>query len=158
MRILILAVALLLAAPQAHAEGIGERPGWVVIKTEHSYKELVESLTAAIKANKMGLVNRASASAGAARQKITIPGNLVVGVYRNDYARRMLEASLAAGIEAPIRYYLTENSDDTSTLAYRTPSSVFEPYFDEGGDALKTLAGELDEVFATIAEQAAKGG
>ncbi|NND50287.1 MAG: DUF302 domain-containing protein [Rhizobiales bacterium] len=158
MRKLFLAFAFLLVAPQVHAEGIGERPGWVVIETEHSYKGLVESLTKAVKANKMGLVNRASASTGAARQKITIPGNQVVGVYRNDYARRMLEASLAAGIEAPIRYYLTENADGTSTLSYRTPSAVFEPYFDEGGEALKSLASELDEVFATIADQAANGG
>jgi uncharacterized protein (DUF302 family) len=81
----------------------------------------------------------------------------VIGVYRNDYARRMLEASLAAGIEAPIRFYLTENSDGSSTLSYRAPSAVFEPYFDEGGDALKALAGELDIVFAAIADRAAQG-
>ena len=158
MRFVLFAIALLITAPPAHGEGIGERPGWVVIETELGYKALVESLTKAVKANKMGLVNRASASAGAARQKIKIAGNQVVGVYRNDYARRMLEASLAAGIEAPIRYYLTENADGTATLSYRTPSAVFEPYFDEGGEALKRLAAELDEVFATIADQAAKGG
>ncbi len=105
----------------------------------------------------MGLVNWASASTGAVRQKIKIPGNQVIGVYSNDNARRMLEASLAAGIEAPIRYYLTENADGTSTLTHRTPSAVFEPYFDEGGEALKTLASELDEVFATIADQTANG-
>ena len=156
MKIVTLALAFALLATPALAQGMTERPGWVVMETGHTYQELVESLTEAIKAEKMGLVNRASASAGAARQNITIPGNQVIGVYRNDYARRMLEASLAAGIEAPIRFYLTENSDGTSTLSYRTPSAVFEPYFDEGGEALKTLAGELDEVFDKIAKRAAE--
>ena len=35
MRKLFLAFAFFLVAPQVHAEGIGERPGWVVIETEH---------------------------------------------------------------------------------------------------------------------------
>jgi uncharacterized protein (DUF302 family) len=157
MRTLIVILAIASLSLPAAAEGIGARPGWVVIETPHSYAALVARLEAAIKAEGMGLVTRASASAGAASQKITIPGNQVIGVYRNDYARRMLEASLAAGIEAPIRFYLTENSDGSSTLSYRAPSAVFEPYFDEGGDALKALAGELDIVFAAIADRAAQG-
>jgi uncharacterized protein (DUF302 family) len=157
MRTLIVILAIASFSLPVAAEGIGERPGWVVIETPHSYAALVARLEAAIKAEGMGLVTRASASAGAASQKITIPGNQVIGVYRNDYARRMLEASLAAGIEAPIRFYLTENSDGSSTLSYRAPSAVFEPYFDEGGDALKALAGELDIVFAAIADRAAQG-
>jgi len=103
---------------------------------------------------KMGLVTQASASDGANGQGITIPGNRVIGVYRNDYARRMLEASVAAGIEAPTRFYLTEDADGTATLSYKTPSFVFAPYMNEGGDKLKALAEELDDVFAEIAEQA----
>jgi uncharacterized protein (DUF302 family) len=104
----------------------------------------------------MGLVTAASASAGAAGQNIIIPGNRVVGVYRNDFARRMLKASIAAGIEAPIRFYITENSDRTATLSYKLPSTVFAPYFAEGGEDLRKLAAELDQIFARIADEAAK--
>ena len=68
----------------------------------------------------------------------------------------MLEASIAAGIEAPIRLYLTENADGTATLSYKTPTFVFAPYMNEGGDALKELAGELDAIFAAIAEASVK--
>jgi uncharacterized protein (DUF302 family) len=110
---------------------------------------------AAVKANGMFVVTRASASKGAAGRGLTIPGNMVLGVYRNDFAVRMLEVSLAAGIEAPIRFYVTENADGSASLAYRAPSAVFAPY-EEGGKALAALAGELDEIFAAIAAEAAE--
>ena len=128
--------------------------GWVVQPTPHSYADLVKKLDDAVKANKMGVVSRASATLGA--KKVldkTIPGNMVVGVYHPRYAVRMLEASIPAGIEAPIRFYITENDDGTATLSYKRPSSVFAPYID-GGDALDALASELDDVFAAIAAAA----
>ena len=132
------------------------REGWQVLPTSKSFDQLVADTQEAVKAGKMGLVTQASASAGAAGQGITIPGNRVIGVYRNDFARRMLEASIAAGIEAPIRLYLTENTDGTATLSNKTPTFVFAPYMNEGGDALKELAGELDAIFAAIAEASVK--
>lgn len=130
------------------------RSGWIVHQTSHSFGDMVKKLNAAIKGAKMLRVTRASASAGAKGRGLTIPGNMIVGVYRNDYAVRMLEASIDAGIEAPIRYYLTENADGGTRLAYRTPSAVFAPYMDEGGDKLKALAEELDGVFDGIAKAA----
>jgi uncharacterized protein (DUF302 family) len=137
------------------AEGWDGLPGWSVTKTTHGYKALIERLNTAVKANKMGLVTRASATLGAKKVlKKTIPGNMVVGVYRPDFAVRMLAASVPAGIEAPIRFYITENEDGTATLSYKTPSAVFAPYTD-GGEKLKALAGELDALFAKIAREAA---
>ncbi|WP_240453893.1 DUF302 domain-containing protein [Chachezhania antarctica] len=148
-----LLLSLALGGPLA-AGNMAERPGWKVHPTDMPFATLYQSLKEAIAARKMGLVTQASASDGARMQGIEIPGNRVIGVYRNDYARRMLKASLAAGIEAPIRFYLTENADGTGTLSYKTPSHVFAPYMDEGGEALQALARELDIVFARIAEQA----
>ena len=130
--------------------------GWVVSPTPHRFADLVRRLESAVTANKMALVNAASASDGAKAQGIAIGGNRVVGVYRNDFARRMLAASVPAGIEAPIRFYLTENADGTATLSYRTPSSVFGPYFDKAEPELKIVADELDPIFAAIAAEAIK--
>lgn len=132
-------------------------PGWQITKTELSYGDLVSRLEQAIADNKMGLVTRASATVGA-KQMLDkdIPGNTVIGVYRPDFAVRMLEASVAAGIEAPIRFYVTENADGTAALSYKTPSAVFAPY-EDGGQALKDLAAELDEIFARIAAEATGG-
>ena len=48
--------------------------GTKVIKTGISYEDLVKSLNAAVKAKKMGLVTRASATVGAKRL-----GNMIVG-------------------------------------------------------------------------------
>ncbi len=139
------------AAILATAQGAQAAPeGFTSVKTPHDFKTLVERVAAAVKANGMFVVTRASASKGAASRGLTIPGNMVLGVYRNDFAVRMLEASLAAGIEAPIRFYVTENADGSASLAYRAPSAVFAPY-EDGGEALAALAGELDEIFAAIA-------
>ena len=128
---------------------------WVLINDRWYYKALIARLDAAVKANKMGLVGRASATLGAKKMlNKTIPGNMVVGVYRPDFAVRMLAASVAAGLEAPIRFYITENGDGTATLSYKKPSAVFAPYAD-GGAALRELAAELDALFAKIAREAA---
>ncbi len=155
-RILLGLFAVMMTLSVATAATVTSRNGWVVIDTHQSFAELSERLEAVVKAEKMGLVTSASASAGAQAADIAIPGNRVVGVFRNDFARRILGASVAAGIEAPIRFYITENPDHTATLSYKTPSFVFSPYFDEGKDALRVVAGELDKIFARIADNTTK--
>lgn len=146
---------LLMPGVPARAAAWDAPAGWSVTDTGHSYQGLIARLDAAVKANKMGLVSRASATLGAKKMlKKTIPGNMVIGVYRPDFAVRMLAASVPAGIEAPIRFYITENADGTATLSYKKPSAVFAPYTD-GGAALRELAAELDTLFAKIAREAA---
>ena len=66
----------------------------------------------------------------------------------------MLAASVPAGIEAPIRFYLTENADGTATLSYRRPGVVFAPYFEGATADLKVVATELDTIFGQIAATA----
>jgi uncharacterized protein (DUF302 family) len=151
-----LVIALLLTcgiAIGAQAQNLWPHAGTIVVITKKPFADLVESTNAAIKKHGFFAVTRASASAGAARRGVTISGNLMIGVYRNDYAVRMLEASVPAGMEAPIRLYLMENPGGTSTLAYRTPTSLFAPY---GSAALDTMAAELDAVFEKIAADAAR--
>ena len=72
---------------------------------------------------------------------------MVIAVYRNDFAVRMLEASVPAGIEAPIRFYVTENPDGTASLTYRRPSTVFAPC---GSADLDAMAKELDQIWQQI--------
>jgi uncharacterized protein (DUF302 family) len=153
-RILLSTIFALMTLSIVSAGTVKPRDGWVVINTHQSFAALSGRLEASVKAEKMGLVTSVSASAGAKSAGITIPGNRVIGVFRNDFARRMLGASVPAGIEAPIRFYLTENSNGTATLSYKKPSFVFAPYYDEDGPALKTLATELDAIFAKIASAA----
>ncbi|WP_104018241.1 DUF302 domain-containing protein [Roseovarius nitratireducens] len=146
-----LTIFLLLAAP---AQALGPRDGWIVHDTDKSYTDLVQAVRDAVSEAPIAIVTQASASDGARMQGHTIPGNRVFGLYRNDYARRMLDASVAAGIEAPIRLYVTEEADGTATLSYKTPSHVFAPYAEEGGAALRALADELDAVFEDVARAA----
>jgi uncharacterized protein (DUF302 family) len=154
----LVGAALSLAAFAVAAEPapLVPREGWVIASTRQSFDVLSARLDGAIAAKGMNLVNSASASAGAKAQGITIPGNRVVGVFRNDFARRMLAASLPAGIEAPVRFYLVENADATATLSWRKPSVVFAPYYAQVGSDLRTLADELDSIFAVIAAEATR--
>jgi uncharacterized protein (DUF302 family) len=152
----LIASLLVFLSLSANAAGLANQPGWVAIKSTHTYAALVKRINMAAKSHKIGLVTRASATVGAARVlKKKIPGNMVVGLYHPRFAVPMLQASVAAGIEAPIRVYITENSDGTATLSYKKPSFVFAPYMKEGGEKLKGLAAELDTLFASLAKQAA---
>jgi len=146
---------LALFASLASASDLASQPGWSATKSSHDYPTLVKRVNAAAKAHKIGIVTRASATVGAAKVlKKKIPGNMIVGLYHPRFAIPMLEASIASGIEAPIRVYITENTDGTATLSYKKPSAVFAPYMKEGGDKLKNLAAELDTLFASLAKQA----
>ena len=124
-------------------------PGTRSLPSEKSFAELVTALNGAIKDN--GMIAVSKASAGAKRRGIDIAGNMVIGVFRNDFAVRMLAASIEAGIDAPLRFYLTDDGDGTATLIYRTPTAVFAPY---GNASLNDIAVELDAIFEAISEQA----
>ena len=146
----VLMAAFVMAAMPTQAAG---RDGMVVRQMSVAWANAWPRLEAAIGKNSMGIVSRASASAGARSRGVIIPGNMVVGVYRNDFAVRMLAASVDAGIEAPLRFYLTEDASGQVKLGYRRPSATFAPY---PGDDLKNLAAELDAIFADIAHDATR--
>jgi len=122
-------------------------PGYKVVRTAIPFAALEARLAAAISKNGMNLVNRASASDGAQARGVAIPGDAVIGVFRNDYAVRMLAANRDAGIEAPIRFHLVEEAGGGSSIGYYPPSVVFGRY---QGDAIKSLGRELDPVFEQI--------
>ena len=150
--LLMLGLAATVVTSTASAGGDGSPyPGTRTIKSAYGFPETVARLEKSIEANKMGVVARASASAGAAARGVTIPGNAVLMVFRNDYAVRMLAASMPAGIEAPLRIYVTEDSDGKASVTYRAPTAVFAAY---GNAQLDEMAKELDPIFARIVASA----
>lgn len=154
MRTLVALFAGVILIPTLAMANPTPRPGWEVIETEMDHAALVSRMTDAIAAEGMGLVTQAGPTAAARNRGFDIPENLVMGVFRNDYAVRILDLSTAAMIEAPIRFYLTEDPDGTARLSWKTPSHVFAPYADEGGDMLAQAAEELDAIFEAIATRA----
>lgn len=78
----------------------------------------------------------------------------MVGVFNNAAALDILKLSAAAMIEAPVRFSVTKNDDGAATLTWKTPSLVFAPYRNEGGEALVAIAVELDAKFDAIAARA----
>jgi len=154
----VIVICVLMVMPAIlSVASVGEREGWQVISTDQSYAELLENLRAAVSAEEMGVVTDVGPTEIAAKRGEEIRGNRVVGVFRNDFAVRAVRANVAAMIEAPIRFYVTEDKDGTATLSWKTPSHVFSPYFDEGGEKLRAIAEELDTIFKAIAVRATDG-
>lgn len=150
-RVLVAVASLFFAAQLASAQQFVSPVPTIEFRTKWTFDELVTRLEAAIAKNGMALVASASASRGAAARGVKIPGNAVLMAFRNDFAVRMLDASVPAGIEAPLRFYVTESPERTASLQYRAPSAVFAPYRNPKLDA---LAAELDPIFAAIARDA----
>lgn len=154
LKISSLMIGLLLSSSLL-AQSVLPRDGWVVIDSNKSFSVLLEDLRAAVSDAGFGVVTQAGPTQTARSRGIELPENRVVGVFNNDYAVRILGMSVAAMIEAPIRFYLTENPDGSATLSYKTPGFVFAPYFDEGGPELAVAAQTLDVAFLNIANAAA---
>jgi len=144
--VLALIFAVFLVLP-AHAENKTPYSGTMVVQTGQPFPSFLNKLKSAIRANKMGIVATACATCGAKNIGVTIPGNRVIMIYAPQFAVRMLKASEAAGIEAPLRLYVTERPDGTAALTYRLPSHVFAPY---KVPALDKMAKELDGIVERI--------
>jgi hypothetical protein len=97
----LLAASVIIGAALPSMAADYPHPGTVIVSTSHEFDALLKRLEKAISDNRMGLVAQASASRGAASRGVSVLGNAVLEVFRNDYAVRMLEASVPAGIEAP---------------------------------------------------------
>src|SRR5437867_1730192 len=114
------------------------------------FRDVVTILQKAVEDHKMVLVCQADAQKGAAARGVSIRGNRVLMVFRNDFAVRLLEADPAAGFEAPIRIYVYENADGTATVSYLPPSVVFGPY---RHPEVQAVAKELDPIFKAIVDR-----
>ena len=120
VRLSLLPVLLLLfTGNNAVAQSAAPLPGTHTAVSAYGFDAMAVRLEKAIEANKMGLVAQASASRGAAARGVKIPGNLVLMAFRNDYAVRMLAASVPAGVEAPLRLYVTEDANGKASVTWR---------------------------------------
>lgn len=153
MRLVLFSLFIVLMAMPVRAENATPYSGTKIVDTGQPFDAFVKKLTAAIAANKMGLVGNACATCGAKNIGVTIPGNRVMMIFNPHFAVRMLKASEASGIEAPIRLYITEQPNGTARLTYRLPSHVFGAY---KVPALDEMGKELDVIFARIVSQATK--
>jgi uncharacterized protein (DUF302 family) len=118
--------------------------GRIIATSRAPFAKVAEALEKAVAEHKMALVCHANAQRGAAGRGVTIRGNQVLMVFRNDIAVRLLAAEPQAGFEAPIRIYVYENADGTATVIYVPPSAVFAPY---KHPEVKAVAAELDPIF-----------
>ncbi len=132
----------------------GAQAGRITLKSTASFARVADALERAVTQENMGLVCHANAQRAAAGRGVTIKGNQVLMVFRNDFAVRLLAADLAAGFEAPIRIYVYENADGTATVSYLPPSVVLAPY---SHPEVQAVARELDGIFKAIVERGVTG-
>ncbi|WP_336270076.1 DUF302 domain-containing protein [Vreelandella arctica] len=128
--------------------------GWTVIASEKNYATLLDDLHQAVSDAGMVVVTEAGPTEAAAQRGETIPGNRVVGVFRNDFAVDIIRESVPAMIEAPLRFYVTEDSADSATLSWKIPSYVFAPYINQSTPKLDDNAQTLDALFQQIGDSA----
>src|SRR5262245_25214345 len=126
----------------------------ITVKSTAPFGRVAEALERAVTEEKMGLVCHANAQRAAAGRGVTIKGNQVLMVFRNDFAVRLLAADPAAGFEAPIRIYVYENDDGIASVSYRPPSKVLAPY---RHPEVQAVARELDSIFNAIVERGVAG-
>lgn len=145
----LLALLLLLAPLAAPAD-----PALRELRSPLPYAELLLRLRAAVAAEGMGLVTEAGPTEVAAARGVMIPGDRVLGVFRNDFAVRAVRACPQAMIEAPARFHLREDPEGGSILSWKPPGAVFGAYEPLCGPAIAALGRELDPVFEAIAARA----
>jgi uncharacterized protein (DUF302 family) len=145
---LILLILALLSGSPIPADA---QDGRVTLVSRAPFGKVAEAMEQAVTAQKMALVCHANAQRGAAARGVTIKGNQVFMVFRNDFAVRLIAADPRAAYEAPIRIYLYENPDGTATVSYARPSALLAPYTHSD---VRAVAAELDPIFKAIVDQA----
>jgi len=151
MRFCFVLLVGLLVSTQIFAADMSYPKDVQVVKTGQPFLMYVDKLKAAITANKMGIVGLACATCGAKSIGKTIAGNRVIMIFNPHFAVRMLNASIPAGVEAPLRLYVVEEKDGTAVLSYKIPSHVFAPYKNTD---LDKMALELDDIVAKLVSDA----
>lgn len=113
------------------------------------FPEVVKGLISGVEENNMLLVAYINVRENARERGLMIDGNRILEVFRPDYAIRVWEADIEAGVDIPVRIHVCEGSDGYTYARYREPSNTFAPY---DNDALSALGEELDSIFARIIE------
>ena len=113
------------------------------------FPQVVKALISGVEQNDMLLVCYINVQENARERGLMIGGNRILEVFRPDYAIRVWEADIEAGVDVPVRIRVCEGSDGYTYARYREPSKTFAPY---DNDDLSALGAELDPIFERIVE------
>jgi uncharacterized protein (DUF302 family) len=132
-------------ADEDEPEAVGPYPGTVSLASSYSLADAVRRLEKAVRANGLALVQTVN-SGGRGQTGVS-----VILVSSSDYWGRILKINQLAGMEMPIRIYVTDTGNRTSAVIYRAPSSIFALY---DSPELDRIATDLDQIFAKIVDDA----
>jgi uncharacterized protein (DUF302 family) len=143
--LVILALALPARADEDEPESVGPYPGTVSLATSYPLGDTVRRLEKAVRANGLTLVQTIRSGGHGATDVA------VLLISSSDYWGRVLKANQLAGMELPIRIYVTADGSRGSAVIYRAPSSIFALY---DTPELDHIAADLDQVFAKLVDDA----
>lgn len=132
-------------ADESEPEAVGPYPGTVSLASSYALTEAVRRVEKAVRANGLTLVQTVN-SGGRGQTGVS-----VILVSSSDYWGRILKLNQLAGMEMPIRIYVTDTGNRTSAVIYRAPSSIFALY---DSPELDRIAIDLDQIFAKIVDDA----
>lgn len=111
------------------------------------FDEVVAALISGIEESGMLLVADIDVRKNAAKRGMSLTGNRILEVFRPDYAARVWEMEIEAGVDIPIRIHVHEDGAGAVTARYRSPLEVLSGH---GNDELTLFAAELEPVFEKI--------
>lgn len=113
-----------------------------LIKSKFGFKETMDALEDAVKANGLGIVSKIDAQANLKKIGMDIRGNAILEVFSPKYAKMLFNANIKAGIEPPLRIYIFDDNDGTHVEYYK-PSEIFSKWN-------INVLNELDSIFNKI--------
>jgi uncharacterized protein (DUF302 family) len=143
--VFVLALPLSARADEDEPESVGPYPGTVSLATSYPLGDTVRRLEKSVRANGLTLVQTVRSGGHGATDVA------VLLVSSSDIWGRVLKANQLAGMELPIRIYVTAAGNRGSAVIYRAPSSIFALY---DTPELDHIAADLDQVFAKVVDDA----
>lgn len=111
------------------------------------FGRVVEALASGVEESGMLLVADIDVQKNAAKRGLEIGGNRILEIFRPDYAIKVWEMEIEAGVDIPIRVHVHEDDEGRVTARYCPPSEVLSRH---GNDELTDFGAELDPVFEGI--------
>lgn len=134
-----------------------------VFESEMPFADFLKNVRRQIDRARMITIAVTCPTCGARSLGVTIPEARVILFFNRFFAARVHSENLAAGLEAPIRFFIYADSEGQGVVHYKKPSVIFGAYAKNERDAsgnliesdLHVVGRQLDQAVESILTKAA---
>ncbi|WP_027492027.1 DUF302 domain-containing protein [Rhodanobacter sp. OR444] len=148
-RPLALASLLLVGSLAANAAYATSPPGLVEVTSHSSFDATLTKVKSAISQNGLMVLKDFNQQMMLNMVGVHAPKEVTLEIFHPKYGKAVYEANPVDFLAVPLRMLIVQSGDSVK-LYYQKPSTVLEPF------GLSDLGNQLDPVFNTIVETAAK--